>query len=223
MPSVFFSGMDSKCPLYLWDLMLPQIDWQINMLRQSNVTPKVSADAHLHGQHVFNRHPMAPLGIEIHSYIPPDKRKTWEAKSHKGYYIGTSREHYRYYLSFIPKTGGIQGSETMAFKHKYITMPSVTLADAVVQAVKELVDALKNKLPPPLTQPSTAQIKSLSDIFSPDFEEIERSDIASNNASAQSAVTSQRVLGNRGCPSQEGMRPQRVIFALQQSLKIRRN
>ena len=70
-----FSGMDSKCPLYLWDLILPQIDWQINMLRQSNVTPKVSADAHLHGQHVFNRHPMAPLGIEIHSYIPPKPGK----------------------------------------------------------------------------------------------------------------------------------------------------
>ena len=55
-----FSGMDSKCPLFLWDLMLRQIDMQVNMLRQSNVTPKVSAEAHLHGQHDFNRHPLAP-------------------------------------------------------------------------------------------------------------------------------------------------------------------
>jgi hypothetical protein len=166
-----FSGMDSKCPLFLWDLMLGQIDMQVNMLRQSNVTPKVSAEAHLHGQHDFNRHPLAPLGIEVHSYIPPDKRKTWGIKSKKGYYIGTSREHYRYFHAYIPETGGIQGSETMYFKHKYITMPSVTSADAVVQAAKELIDALKCKLPAPLTQPSTAQIKSLSDIFTPNMEE----------------------------------------------------
>ena len=80
-----FSGMDSKCPLFLWDLMLEQIDMQVNMLWQSNTTPKISADAHLHGQHDFNRHPLAPLGIEVHSYIPPDKRKTWSVKRKKGY------------------------------------------------------------------------------------------------------------------------------------------
>ena len=162
-----FSGMDAKCPLYLWDLMLPQIDMQINMLRQSNVTPKVSAHAHLHGQHDFNRQPLAPLGIEVHTYVPPDKRKTWSVKSKKGYYIGTSFEHYRYFHAYIPETGGIQGAETMYFKHKYITMPSLTSADAVVQAAKELVDALKSKLPPPLTQPSSAQLRVLSDIFNP--------------------------------------------------------
>ena len=44
-----FSGMDSKCLLFLWDLMLDQIDMQVNMLRQSNVTPKVSAFAPLNG------------------------------------------------------------------------------------------------------------------------------------------------------------------------------
>ena len=93
-----FSGMDSKCPLFLWDLMLDQINMQVNMLRQSNVIPKVSAFAHLHGQHDFNCHPLAPLGIEVHSYVPPDKRKTWGVKCRKGYYIGTSREHYQYFF-----------------------------------------------------------------------------------------------------------------------------
>ena len=110
--------MDSKCPLFFWDLMLDQIDMQVNMLRQSNVTPKVSAFAHLNGQYDFNRHPIAPLDIEVHNYVPPDKRKTWEVKCRKGYYIGTSREHYRYFQAYIPETGGIQGSETMCFKHK---------------------------------------------------------------------------------------------------------
>ena len=45
-----FLGIDPKCPLSLWVLMLPQIDIEVNLLRQSNITPKISAYAHLHGQ-----------------------------------------------------------------------------------------------------------------------------------------------------------------------------
>ena len=195
-----FSGMDSKCPLFLWDLMLPQIDMQVNMLRQSNTTPKICAHAHLHGQHDFNRHPLAPLGIEVHSYVPPDKRKTWEVKSKKGYYFGTSMEHYRYYMAYIPETGGIQGSETMFFKHKYITMPALTSADAIVQAAKELIDALKNKMPPPLTQPSTAQIKTISDIFTPNMNEPNA--IVGSETTAPDPATSQRVRTTEGAQAQ---------------------
>ena len=61
--------------------------------------------------------------------------------------------------------------QTVFFKHKYITMPALTSADAVVQAAKELVSALKGKLPPPLTQPSTAQLKTLETIFTPDMDD----------------------------------------------------
>ena len=168
------------------------------MLRQSNITPRISAHAHLHGQHDFNRHPLAPLGIEVHSYVPPDKRRTWSIKSKKGYYIGTSDEHYRYFHAYIPETGGIQGSETMHFKHKYITMPSVTSADAVVQAAKELVDALKNKLPPPLAQPSDAQLKSLSDIFTPNIEKEAEVSADSEEQEAQTDMDSQRVCAIEG-------------------------
>ena len=151
-----FSGMSDKCPLTIWDLLLPQIDMQVNLLRQANTAPKVSAWAYMHGQHDFNRHPLAPLGIEAHIYIPPDKRRTWGVKSHKGFYIGTSFEHYRYYKAYCTSTKAVQGAETMFFKHKYITTPSLTSRDAVVQAAKELVDALKGKLYPLLSRPRSA-------------------------------------------------------------------
>ena len=168
-----FSGIDPKCPLSLWDLMLKQIDCQVNLLRQANAAPKVSAYAYLHGQHDFNRHPFAPLGIQVHSYVQPDKRRTWEVKSKKGHYIGTSLEHYRYYFAHISDTGGIQGSETMYFKHKYITMPTVTPADAIVQAARTLIDALKAKVPPPLAQSGADQIKQLHAILTPDTSSVD--------------------------------------------------
>ena len=149
----------------IWDLFLPQINMQVNLLRQSNVTPKISAWAQIHGQHNFNRHPLAPLGIEAHVYIPPNKRKTWAVKSHKGFYIGTSTEHYRYFKAYCTKTRAIQGSKTMYFKHKYIMDLVVTPADAVVQAAKQLADVLKGVNPPPMAASSIEQIETLSKIF----------------------------------------------------------
>ncbi|KAL7544565.1 hypothetical protein ACHAWF_007943 [Thalassiosira exigua] len=91
------SGVPSTFPLSTWDELLPQIDMQVNMLRFSNVAPNVCSWTVLHGPHDFNRHPLAPLGCELHMHVPPDKRKSWGVKSRRGHYVGTSLEHYRYY------------------------------------------------------------------------------------------------------------------------------
>ena len=123
---------------------------QDNFLRQANVAPKVSSWAYLYGQHDFNQHPLAPLGIEAHIYIPPDKRIRWGVKSHKGFYIGTSFEHYRYYKAYCTSTKAVQGAKTMYFKHKYITSPTITPQDAVIQAAKQLADILNGVFSLPL-------------------------------------------------------------------------
>ena len=82
----------------------------------------------------------------------PDKRKTCGVKSKRGHYVGTSLEHYRYYKAYFADTRAVRGSETVIFKHKYITMPTVTPADAIVQAAKQLTDALKGNIPPALAK-----------------------------------------------------------------------
>ena len=61
-------------------------------------------------------------------------------------------------------------------------MPSLTSADAIVQAAKELVDALKGNLPPPSTRPSSAQITALEEIFTPNVENA--TDVKDNNQPA---------------------------------------
>ena len=53
----------------------------------------------------------------------------------------------------------------MFFKHKYITAPTVTPQDAVIQAAKQLTDALKGIVPPPFSESGIDQIKKLSTIF----------------------------------------------------------
>ena len=102
-----FSGFPTEAPLFLWDGMLPQTDMQVNLLRCSNANPTVCSNTVLNGVHDYNRHPLAPLGIDMHMLEHPDKRKSWGVKGKKGTYIGTFLEHYRYYYGWFPDTRGI--------------------------------------------------------------------------------------------------------------------
>jgi hypothetical protein len=116
-------GVAENFPMNLWDNILEQVDLGCNLLRMSNANPKISAYAYLNGPHDFNRMPLAPLGVECIMYIQPDKRKTFAPRAIKGWYIGTSKEHYRYYKAWCKETKTTRGSETVYFKHKYITIP----------------------------------------------------------------------------------------------------
>jgi hypothetical protein len=37
------AGVDPKFPAYLWDLLLPQAELTLNLLRQSLINPQISA------------------------------------------------------------------------------------------------------------------------------------------------------------------------------------
>ena len=62
-----------------------------------------------------------------------------------GYYLGTSPDHYRAHRIYAKITNAERVSETVFFKHKYLINPTVTNADRVVQAAKELYNALNKK------------------------------------------------------------------------------
>jgi hypothetical protein len=61
----FCSGLatcDPKFPLTEWDLLMPQADITLNLLRSSRRQPKLSAYACLFGNFDFNKTPLAPPG-----------------------------------------------------------------------------------------------------------------------------------------------------------------
>ena len=103
------SGVSATSPHGLWDELLPQPDMQVNLLRYSNIHPKVCSWNVLNGARDFNRHPLAPLGVGIQMLEHPDKKKTWGVKSKPGYYVVTSLEHYRYYWGWMNDTKRIRG------------------------------------------------------------------------------------------------------------------
>ena len=67
------SGVDEQFPIYLWSKLLPQAILTLNLLRPSNIAPKVSAHAYMHGQFDFNAMPLAPMGCSIQMYLKPHR------------------------------------------------------------------------------------------------------------------------------------------------------
>ena len=59
------AGTAKDFPPSLWDRLLPQAEVTVNLLRQSNATPNVSAYAHLSGPCDYNKMPLAPMGCAV--------------------------------------------------------------------------------------------------------------------------------------------------------------
>jgi hypothetical protein len=129
----------------LWDKLLPQTVLTLNLLRQSDVAPTVSAYQYVHGNFDYNKMPLAPLGCAVQLFKSRDQQGTWAEHATNGWYIGTSTEHYQCHRIYVKKTRSERISDTVFFKHKYITQPTLTPADTIVKAINDLTHALKGK------------------------------------------------------------------------------
>jgi len=89
------SGVDDKFPLSLWCSLLEQTELTVNLLRQSNVLPKILAFAHAHGQHDYMKKPFAPIGCTVQVHVKPGNRQMWDTHTEAGFNLGTSMEHHR--------------------------------------------------------------------------------------------------------------------------------
>jgi hypothetical protein len=123
--------------------VLPQTILTLNLLRQSNVAPNISAYAYHHGSFDYNRMPIAPMGCAVQFHIKPGRRMTFGEHSGDGFYLTTLEEHYRTQVIFCKKTRAKRLADTVFFKHKHMTQPTITPADAIVNAFTKLQDAIQ--------------------------------------------------------------------------------
>ena len=140
------AGVHENFPMHLWCRLLAQAELQLNMQRQSNVTPKVSAYAHVHGPHNFMKKPFAPLGCPILTHDKPGNRGSWAEHASDGWHLGTSMEHHRCFNVWVKATRAERVTGTIFFKHKYLTDPIITPEDTVVAAAQQLTNALQGNV-----------------------------------------------------------------------------
>eukprot|EP00804_Cyclotella_cryptica_P027931 CCRYP_003827-RA/>CCRYP_003827-RA protein AED:0.22 eAED:0.22 QI:0/0/0/1/1/1/3/0/649 len=141
---------------------------QLNLLRQSNNNPKISSYAHLYGHHDYNSHPFVPIGMEALVHDKPHRRKSFAQHCTKGFVLGTSPEHYRCWTVWTPVSRSSRISATVFFKHKYITNPTVTPADAIIAATANLSHVLlSNATAAHLNATQLADLTRLHNIIQP--------------------------------------------------------
>lgn len=74
-------GCDKNFPVNEWHRLLRQMKLTLNMLRPSNVAPKVSAHTYIYGVHDYNKMPLAPLGCAVQCFVSPEERTSFGSHS----------------------------------------------------------------------------------------------------------------------------------------------
>ena len=89
--------------------------------------------------------PLAPMGCAVQIHENSERRRSWAANSSDGWYLRTSPEHYRCHVLYCKNTQSERISDTVHFKHKYRTEPTLTPEDTIVKALNDLTQALKER------------------------------------------------------------------------------
>ena len=96
------------------------------------------------------------------SILHPGTHETWAPHTATGYYLGSSHEHYQCHKIYICDTRHTRVCDTVFFKHKYLTMPAITPADALITAADKLVDAISGVIPKnSITEDAVLQLMSI--------------------------------------------------------------
>jgi len=155
-------GADKAFPLHLWDRLLRQAEHTLNMIRPTRMTPTISAYTFLWKQHDYNTNPFAPLGCRVEAHLVPAIRELWAPHTTSGFYVGNAWDHYRCHEIYITDTHHARVCNTVFFKHKYLTMPTITPANALIRAADDLMDALTGVVPPPnMTRDAVDQLMTI--------------------------------------------------------------
>jgi hypothetical protein len=121
--------------------------------------PTISAYAYLWKQHDYNANPFAPLGCKVEAHLVLTIRESWAPHTASGFYVGNAWDHYRCHEIYIFDTCHTRVCNTVFFKHKYFTMPTITAANAIIRAVDDLTNAIAGVvLPPNMTREAVEQL-----------------------------------------------------------------
>ena len=77
--------------------------------------------------------------------VKPENRRTFGLNAKKAWYTGPCLNHYRAFKGVLPSTGGERISDTVKFQHHAIDIPTLTPADRILEATRQLQDAIRQQ------------------------------------------------------------------------------
>ena len=88
------AGVAPDSPRNLWDLLLPQTELTLNLLRKATLEPSRSAWAYFHGPFNYGATPLGPLGCDIIAHKKTGTRQSWDFCGASGWNVGVALQHY---------------------------------------------------------------------------------------------------------------------------------
>ena len=145
------NGLHKDYPANGWDLLMPQMNLTLNLLRECKVNPSHSAYSYIYGTFDFSAHPLAPLGCKaiVHDRAigKGGKRHTWANRGREGFYIGPAMHSYRVWRFYMPDTKSIVASDTAEFFPLHV-MPTLSMEAIIATALQDIQQALTDMKPP---------------------------------------------------------------------------
>jgi hypothetical protein len=170
------SSVDPTFPLHLWDILLPQAEITLNLLRTSRLHPQLSAAAHFHGLVDYNKTSFAPPGCKIIAHEKPGKRRTWAPHGQHGYSLGPAMHHYRCQHIYIAATASERIVDTLEFPPHNFPMPQLSSTYRLIMAANDMSNALKNPHPEVpfshIGDDTIAALTTLAEIFKNNFQKV---------------------------------------------------
>jgi len=108
------AGVAPTFPADRWDLLLPQAELTLNLLRPSPDSTK-SAWENLFGPYNFDATPMGPAGSRILIHNKATLRRSWDFRCREGFYIGPALTHYRCYKVLSKDSKAVTVSDAITF------------------------------------------------------------------------------------------------------------
>ena len=130
-------------------------------------------------------------------------------RSVSGFSLGTSMEHYRCYNVYVTSTMATRVSDQVHFRHKYITMPTMSPESHVVEAAQRLTTALKGNIP--ADRETAVELTKLGELFNQiatanaaaAAEQLERTERSSSYQNASNTIGN-CISSKGGCTSSKG-------------------
>jgi hypothetical protein len=154
------AGVDAAFPPYLWDLLLPQAELTLNLLRQSTLNPRISAWEFFQGPFDFNKMPLGPVGCRVLIHAKPATRRSWDFRAKNGFYIGPAMDSYRCFKLVNADTKSQVISDTVEFRHSYLAIPAPSTEDRIIHGLQIVAGALTSALPPT----SISQVEAITNL-----------------------------------------------------------
>jgi hypothetical protein len=142
------AAADDGFPLHLWDMLVPQANITLNLLRGSRINPNLSAYAQIHGFFDYNRTPLAPPGTRVLAHEPKDVRGSWAVHASEGWYVGPALDSYRCFTIWIDHTRRTRLVERVTWFPTRVHVPVPTTAELISATLDALRATLAN--PPDL-------------------------------------------------------------------------